>query len=461
MASIYKVRISITCSTMHLVFLIHGLFGNPSHLNSMLHSLEARAKRQKSDIVVHRAQSISTTRTFDGIEANAERLYLELVHLLTTTNATEISIVGYSLGGLLARMLVGMLHEDGILEKVKPKIFATFATPHLGSTFVTSPSLSVWSPSFVFSRLFNAFGPWLVGPTGRDLFRKNNIINDLSSPQGSSMLALRKFENLFIFANGIRDRTVHFWTAFIADRNPFNYISTQSENSHGHKNSDINNANISSKGDITTKTVTASTSERTRPMSISTFDGYPMFVDLESSRYGKNPHLNSPILHTILFAVFVPPLFLVLIFLLIGISSYAWSRSAFRAMFGNPIDGNSHRHAAREKLMSTLQQALETSLNAEEDDGEELNTMMTNEGDNKIQCAWSPGYKGLIESCPETLDLPQDVQDNIRSLNSLPWQKYAVVLPRMNTHSQIVDRMGETKDGKAIMDYFAYRLCND
>ena len=44
----------------------------------------------------------------------------------------KLSMVGYSLGGLVARYAIGLLHHQGLFKKIEPVNFTTFVTPHLG-----------------------------------------------------------------------------------------------------------------------------------------------------------------------------------------------------------------------------------------------------------------------------------------------------------------------------------------
>ena len=48
---------------------------------------------------------------------------------------TKISIIGYSLGGLISRYVIGLLNELDFFEKIEPIFFSTFATPHVESNF--------------------------------------------------------------------------------------------------------------------------------------------------------------------------------------------------------------------------------------------------------------------------------------------------------------------------------------
>jgi hypothetical protein len=83
------------------------------------------------------------TAPFDALEVEATS---------TTTKVTQLSYLGYSLGGLIGRFAIGMLEIDGFFDPVEqggrgiePMYFVTMATPHLGTR---QPSRSRWSRAF-------------------------------------------------------------------------------------------------------------------------------------------------------------------------------------------------------------------------------------------------------------------------------------------------------------------------
>ena len=146
----------------HLCVLIHGsapsyilvypcvgpltsqrLWGNPSHLSYLASTLRHKHSGEKLHILVSKTNS--DTFTYDGIDLGAERVTQEVETYIQDleTNGSEIkkiSIVGYSLGGLVARYTIGLLYSKGWFERIKPVNFTTFATPHLG---VKTPLLGV------------------------------------------------------------------------------------------------------------------------------------------------------------------------------------------------------------------------------------------------------------------------------------------------------------------------------
>ena len=77
---------------------------------------------------------------------------------------TRFSITGYSLGGLVARYIIGILHHRKFFDTVTPVNFTTIATPHLGLL-----KYSTW-----YSKLTNALGPTLLARTGSQFYAKDH-----------------------------------------------------------------------------------------------------------------------------------------------------------------------------------------------------------------------------------------------------------------------------------------------
>ena len=92
---------------------------------------------------------------------------------------TRFSLTGYSLGGLIARYVIGCVHvhsgssvrktndhncrilkQKGFFENVEPMNFNTIATPHIGL---------LRSDTFMGS-LFSTLGPKLLSRTGKQLY---------------------------------------------------------------------------------------------------------------------------------------------------------------------------------------------------------------------------------------------------------------------------------------------------
>ncbi|KAL8858259.1 MAG: hypothetical protein Q9178_005271 [Gyalolechia marmorata] len=206
----------------HLCVLVHGLWGNPNHLDYLATSLRTKHPQDKLNILV--AKSNSGSYTYDGIETGGERVTQEIEELLEEliqagTPIAKLSIVGYSLGGLIARYAIGLLYSKGWFEKIKPINFTTFATPHLG---VRTPLRGYHS------HLWNAFGARTLSSSGRQLFTidtfrdtKRPILSVLADPSSIFIRALSEFKTRNLYANIVNDRTAPYYTTAISSTDPF------------------------------------------------------------------------------------------------------------------------------------------------------------------------------------------------------------------------------------------------
>jgi Putative serine esterase (DUF676) len=129
-----------TTTNVHLLVLIHGMWGNPSHLASM-HRIIQQSINESSNhpngvgLHVILPETNRDESTYDGIDWGGERVATEVSDLplaeLTThlsarvqifqeieklekegKRVTRFSITGYSLGGLLARYVVGCVSSS-------------------------------------------------------------------------------------------------------------------------------------------------------------------------------------------------------------------------------------------------------------------------------------------------------------------------------------------------------------
>ena len=81
---------------------------------------------------------------------------------------TRFSIVGYSMGGLIARYAIGALHSrsPSFFDNVEPVNFTTFASPAIGiPTFPT-----------VISKVFNYCGARLLSRTGEQIYAADDYL---------------------------------------------------------------------------------------------------------------------------------------------------------------------------------------------------------------------------------------------------------------------------------------------
>ncbi|EKM52441.1 uncharacterized protein PHACADRAFT_100987 [Phanerochaete carnosa HHB-10118-sp] len=219
--------------SVHLVVLVHGMWGNPDHLAEMNRIIQEQRASQLGPsgerLVTLAAKSNRDGSTYDGIDWGGERVAEELLDEVKRIEAedqkvTKLSVIGYSLGGLVSRYLVGVLQQRNFFDNVKPMNFVTVATPHIGL---------VRFPSFR-SRMFAFFGPRLLSRTGEQFYAVDKwsasgrpLLEVMADPQRIFYQTLSSFEHICFYANAINDTTVPYLSAAAETEDPFkDYVKT-------------------------------------------------------------------------------------------------------------------------------------------------------------------------------------------------------------------------------------------
>ncbi|KAF2686668.1 lipase/serine esteras-like protein [Lentithecium fluviatile CBS 122367] len=210
----------------HLCVLVHGLWGNPAHLKFLKTSLRDKYAEDKLHILVVKRNAGSFT--YDGVHTGGERVANEVEETLEelARNGTEIkkiSVIGYSLGGLISRYAIGLLYSKGVFERIEPVNFTTFATPHLG---VRTPLRGK------INHIWNVLGARTLSMSGRQLFMIDNfrdtgrpLLSVLADADSIFVKALAQFKHRSLYANILNDRTVTYYTAGISQTDPFERLS--------------------------------------------------------------------------------------------------------------------------------------------------------------------------------------------------------------------------------------------
>jgi hypothetical protein len=179
---------------------------------------------------VYRTTDNEGYKTLDGIDVCGLRIAREIEdqieHLGESGKVMKLSVVGYSLGGLISRFAVGILHHKGLFEEIEPVNFTTFCTPHVG---VLTPG------SNVSVRLFNWLIPNLLSLSGKQMFLKDfsggkdgPLLLLMANPNSVFYRALQCFKYRNLYANAINDRRTAWWTAGISLVDPFMKIDERS-----------------------------------------------------------------------------------------------------------------------------------------------------------------------------------------------------------------------------------------
>lgn len=131
----------------------------------------------------------------------------------------KISIIGYSLGGLVARYAIGVLQANGWLDKLEPVNFTTFASPHVGARApLKGFTSSIW----------NNVGPSVVSMSGQQMFMVDNfrdtgrpLFSIMADPESVFIKGLKRFPNRSMYANVVNDRITSFFSTAVSKTDPF------------------------------------------------------------------------------------------------------------------------------------------------------------------------------------------------------------------------------------------------
>ncbi|KAH3661873.1 hypothetical protein OGAPHI_006052 [Ogataea philodendri] len=196
------------------------MWGVSSHLDMVEKALHESLTPSEYSLHYLKPSSFGAFKTYDGIKVNGDRVLKEIFNEIETLKSdrnvtiTKISVVGYSLGGLIARYCIGKLYEVEFFDTIEPVLFSTFATPHLGIRF--------FKTSRFLDRLMNFLGSRLVGQSGRDLFIHNSdLLPEMTSKSSTYYKGLKLFKFRILLANVRNDRLVSFSTSYISNYNAF------------------------------------------------------------------------------------------------------------------------------------------------------------------------------------------------------------------------------------------------
>ncbi|WWC67845.1 uncharacterized protein I206_101762 [Kwoniella pini CBS 10737] len=244
---------------VHLVVLIHGLWGSPAHLAVAKEELEKAWSGQKlsqdvsgppedptiitelssplspsngndsktkgsnpedGQLVIMIAGGMTSQLTYDGIDVCASRVAYEIDLKIRELekegkNVDKFSVMGYSLGGLVARYLVGLLHsrQPSFFDKHRPISFSTISTPHYG----------IPKYNTLLSRVLTYLGARVMSRSGEQLYVADNysdedqrpLLEIMANPRGIFYQGLEKFTRLEIYASAVNDHTVPYPSAAI------------------------------------------------------------------------------------------------------------------------------------------------------------------------------------------------------------------------------------------------------
>lgn len=165
--------------------------------------------------------------TYDGIELGGERVCLEIQDELEAIKTRggkikKLSVVGYSLGGLVARYAIGLLYAKGVLDDLECMTFTAFASPFLGvRTPLQGTANHIW----------NVLGARTLSTSGRQLFTIDKfrdtgrpLLAVLADPSSIFIKGLAKFQRRTLYTNITNDRSAVHYTTGISKTDPYTHL---------------------------------------------------------------------------------------------------------------------------------------------------------------------------------------------------------------------------------------------
>ncbi|CEO97813.1 DUF676 domain-containing protein [Plasmodiophora brassicae] len=213
---------------VHAVVMVHGLHGLADDFAYMATRLRERFRDATGISAVVLVPTVNHGLTRHGIQGAAERLAPWIVDECQKHHATHISFIGHSLGGLIARYVIRLLHDNGTIPvRVQPVIYLSIATPHLGSleharrarSFAPHPLTAIVDDVFMHGTRF------FIKQTGEELMLKDG--DDSTVPlivrmtDDAFINALRLFRHRIAYGAIRYDPTVGYETSVIRRTNPF------------------------------------------------------------------------------------------------------------------------------------------------------------------------------------------------------------------------------------------------
>lgn len=201
----------------HLI-IVQGLSGHKHSLNSIKEYLETIVNVKVAVFVD------DVFKIWNGIESEGNRLTEfvldEIYKIEKEYKPITLSFISHSIGGMYARVSVGILEKRGFLEnRVTPNVFATVATPHLGI-----------KDTFDNRNVKHRMLKFLAGKTGAELLSEDDkhILHRLCDVGDEYMLGLSRFKRRIAYGNISNDDKVSFSSACICGNLPNTATLTRS-----------------------------------------------------------------------------------------------------------------------------------------------------------------------------------------------------------------------------------------
>lgn len=172
----------------HLIFVQHGLFGCSYFFDGFKQRIENSV--QNSTVILPSINNFLLS-TFGMKTCGIKLVKVVEESILQYPDATTISFISHSFGGILTRYVIGLLHERGIFDKIKPFAFVAISSPHLG----------VITDSTIIQLGLKHF----TGKTGKDLMIDSSSLKEISCAGSKYIVALDDFKVKLLYGNLYND----------------------------------------------------------------------------------------------------------------------------------------------------------------------------------------------------------------------------------------------------------------
>lgn len=195
----------------HLIILQNGLHGHWRAMNPVKYALENMdGGLQSCDIHISTANDFLLTR--DGIKACGERLVDFIENIIITASLKcksydTISFITHSFGGIVARYAIGILYDKKMFDTIKPLLYVSISTPHLG----------LLNDNEWMSKVINFSANYFTGKTGKELMMTDDeqILYVMSISGTNFAKGLNMFAKKIAYSNISGDALVSLETSTI------------------------------------------------------------------------------------------------------------------------------------------------------------------------------------------------------------------------------------------------------
>ena len=196
----------------HLFIIQNGLHGSWRAMKPVKNALEKMNGGMKDcDIYISTVNDRIMSR--NGIKECGTRLVQFIENIIVTSGLknilySTISFITHSFGGLIARYAIGLLYANKLFNTIRPLMYVSVATPHLG---ILNEGRKMKH------KLINFAARHLAGKTGKELMLldREQILVEMSTPNTIYSHGLESFARKYTYSNISGDSLVAFRTSAI------------------------------------------------------------------------------------------------------------------------------------------------------------------------------------------------------------------------------------------------------